>query len=207
MTAVALRRAVLILAFAVAFAARASAQAGGPIPPVHALNDALLRIMHVGSATPFAERVRLLAPAVTGAFDLRQILQTSVGPRWSGFTPQRQAELLDVFTAYTVASYVANFDAFAGERFEILPDLREVGADRVVQTRIVPPAGETARIDYVMRSAAAGWRAVDVLLDGSISRVAVQRSDFRSLLAGGDPGRLIASLRAKTAGLESGARP
>ena len=26
------------------------------------------------------------------------------------------------------------------------------------------------------------WKAVDVLLDGTISRVAVQRSDFRSLL-------------------------
>jgi len=35
----------------------------------------------------------------------------------------------------------------------------------------------------------------------------VQRSDFRSLLAGGDPGRLLASLRSKTAALESGARP
>ncbi len=32
---------------------------------------------------------------------------------------------------------------------------------------------------------AGGWRIVDVLLDGSISRVAVQRSDFRSLLGNG----------------------
>ena len=33
------------------------------------------------------------------------------------------------------------------------------------------------------------WRAVDVLLDGSISRVAVQRSDFRKILANGDAER------------------
>jgi phospholipid transport system substrate-binding protein len=58
-----------------------------------------------------------------------------------------------------------------------------------------------------MRSTDAGWKAIDVLLDGSISRVAVQRSDFRSLLAGGDPGRLIASLRAKTASLQASEQP
>jgi phospholipid transport system substrate-binding protein len=209
MTRLATRRGVVI-ALAIApgcGAAAASAQDSGPATAIRALNDALLKIMHMGKSAPFDERARTLTPAVEGAFDLRQILQTSVGLGWSRFSPQQQAELLDVFTRYTVASYVANFDSFNGEKFEILPELRRVGADQVVQTRIVPAAGDANRIDYVMRSTAAGWKAVDVLLDGSISRVAVQRSDFRSLLAGGDPGRLLASLRSKTAALESGARP
>jgi len=46
-----------------------------------------------------------------------------------------------------------------------------------------------------------GWRAVDVLLNGTISQVAVQRSDFRALLTSGGPDALIASLRQKTASL------
>ncbi len=46
-----------------------------------------------------------------------------------------------------------------------------------------------------------------MLLDGSISRVAVQRSDFRTLLTGGDADALIASLRTKIADLsESGSK-
>lgn len=204
------RRTVLagtLAAVAAPLARPAAAQMGGPAMPIRTLNDTLLQIMRAGRATPFAERARTLAPAIQGAFDLRAILQTSVGLRWESFSPQQQAELLDVFTRYTVASYVANFDSFGGERFEVLPDLRQVGADQVVKTRIVPASGDPTRIDYVMRQTVTGWRAVDVLLGGSISRVAVQRSDFRSLLAGGDPARLIASLRAKTAALESGARP
>jgi phospholipid transport system substrate-binding protein len=179
------------------------AQAADPAAPVRALNDALLQIMRAGKSTPFAERAGTLKPAIEAAFDLPRILQTSVGPRWSSIPPPQRADLLDVFTRYTVASYVANFDGFDGERFVILPDFRQAGSDQVVQTRIVPTSGDTAKIDYVMHKTTTGWKAVDVLLDGSISRVAVQRSDFRALLASGDPGPLIASLRAKTAALES----
>jgi len=43
-----------------------------------------------------------------------------------------------------------------------------------------------------------------VLLDGSISRVAVQRSDFRSLLGSGHAGALIRSLQDKVAQLSGG---
>ena len=61
------------------------------------------------------------------------------------------------------------------------------------------------RLDYVMRDGNGTWRAVDVLLEGSISRVAVQRSDFRHILANGDADALIASLQRKIADLSGGA--
>jgi phospholipid transport system substrate-binding protein len=59
-------------------------------------------------------------------------------------------------------------------------------------------------LDYVMRAEDAGWKAVDILLDGSISRVAVQRSDFRSLLRPGDASALIESLQRKVDQLSAG---
>ena len=77
----------------------------------------------------------------------------------------------------------------------------------MVQTRIMGSAGEATRLDYVMRQSAAGWQVVDVLLDGTISRVAVTRSDFRALLGDGNAARLIDSLRGKVAGLAAGAAP
>ena len=73
------------------------------------------------------------------------------------------------------------------------------------QSQLITPAGEQIRIDYVMRGGPGGWRVVDVLVDGSISRVAVQRSDFRSLLASGDPTPLVDSLRQKIAELSRAA--
>jgi phospholipid transport system substrate-binding protein len=202
------RRALLagltgLAALAVPAAARAAALPA-PAEPIVRLNAALLAAMHAGATTPFAARAATLRPVVEQVFDLPTILRNSVGPRWPDFAPASQAELLDAFTAFTVASWTANFDTFNGERFEVLPALREVGADEVVESRIIPASGDPTRLDYVMRSGTGGWRAVDVLVDGSISRVAIQRSDFRSLLASGDPAPLLAMLRRKASAMATG---
>ncbi len=149
------------------------------------------------SAKPFPLRYEALAPVVDHAFNLQQILQTLVGLKWTSISPADQARLLAVFRAYTISNYVANFNSDSGDQIRLLPETRSVGVDRVVETEIVPVKGDPIRIDYVMRpSSAAGWQAVDVLEEKSISQVAVQRSDFRALMEQG-VGALIASLTAK----------
>ena len=199
------RRTLLVLAFAMPVAARANPSASAA--PIAALNAGLLKIMNAGKDTAFTGRYDIHKPVVEKTFDLVLILRNSVGPnRWSAFPPNLQAELLDIFTRFTVSNWVANFDAFDGETFQILPELRKVGADEVVQTRIVPRTGEPTRLDYVMRRSGDDWRAVDILLDGSISRVAVQRSDFRALLKDGNPAALITMLREKVTALAAGAK-
>lgn len=171
---------------------------------IAALDDALLKIMKMGHAAPFAARASVLRPVVQQVFDLEAILRISVGLTWPGFPAADKARLLDVFTSYTVASYVANFDSYNGQTFRILPQERVVGADRIIETELVPRSGDPTRLDYQMRQTPAGWRVVDVLLDGSISRVAVNRSDFRGLLQAGGPAKLIASLQRKVANLQAG---
>jgi phospholipid transport system substrate-binding protein len=106
-----------------------------------------------------------------------------------------------VFRRFTVASYVANFDSDDGQHFEVAPSLRTIGTDQVVSTTMVPTKGDKVRLDYVMRQEGADWKIVDVLLDGTISRVAVQRSDFRSVLAQGGAAALMASLERKVVDL------
>ena len=173
--------------------------------PIEALDGALLTAARNGKQA-FADRYNALAPVVERALDLPAILQTSVGPHWTDLPADQQQQLLSVFRTFTVASYVANFNKFNGEQINLLPGTRAVGQEQVVETEIVPAGGKPIRIDYVMRQGDDGWRAVDVLLEGSISRVAVQRSDFRALLgAGGNADPLIASLQKKVADLSGGA--
>ncbi len=173
--------------------------------PVSELNEALVMVMKAGPTAPFPRRYEMLSPVIENVFDLPGVLRACVGPRWNALAGRDQIELLDVFRRFTVASYVANFDDYAGERFEVLPDSRAAGGDEVVGTRIVGGSGRAVRIDYVMRREADAWKAVDVLLDGTISRVAVQRSDFRGLLRDGpDASSLIVSLQQKVADLSRG---
>jgi ABC-type transporter MlaC component len=81
-----------------------------------------------------------------------------------------------------VDCYAANFDSHAGQIFEISPTVHSVGnGDVIVQTKIVLTDGSATQLDYVMRNDQSGRKVVDVLADGSVSRVAVQGSAFRHL--------------------------
>ncbi len=173
--------------------------------PLHALYQALETAMRSGRQTPFVQRFDALAPVVDRVFDLGTVLKVSIGSRWESMDADVRKRLFHAFRRFTIATYVANFDRYDGDRFVILPGYRQSGSDRVVATQIIDKTGERIRVDYVMRDDNGTWRAIDVLLEGSISRVAVQRSDFRKILANGDADALIASLRRKAADLSDGA--
>jgi len=205
MSAVGRRQLLLALPAATALpAAAGAADTAAVSAPIAALDNGLLAIMKAGSGTPFVQRYQMLQPIVLRSFDLPAILRVSVGAGLDGVPTQMQGLLYDEFVRYTVASYVANFKSFDGQRFDIAPTLRQVGANQVVQTNLVSPTDNT-RIDYVMRESGGAWKIVDVLLDGTISRVAVQRSDFREIFASGGAQGLIGLLRQKVVQLSGGA--
>jgi phospholipid transport system substrate-binding protein len=175
------------------------------IAPIQRLSDSLLDVMKAGRGVSFEQRVNQLAPTVDAVFDLSTILQTSIGLAWAQLSADQHAALLTAFRRYTIATYVSNFNQFNGQRFEISPDTRALpNNEQMVSSRIIPASGESHQLDYVMRQGTAGWQAVDVLADGTISRVAVQRSDFRHLLMQGGGATLLASLRRKSDDLAAG---
>jgi phospholipid transport system substrate-binding protein len=177
----------------------------GSAAPIQQLDAALLAAMKAGRSTPFVQRFAALAPVIEKTFDLDAVLAASVGLHWPELPSDQKAQLLAVFRRYTVASYAANFDNYTGQTFRIAPDARNVGnGEVVVQTKLIAADGSSNQLDYVMRNGPSGWRAVDVLADGSISRVAVQRSDFRHLLTSGGVPALLGGLQHKVANLSGG---
>ena len=183
---------------------RAMAQSS-PVEPIRTLCDALIATMKAGHSAPFQQRFATLAPIVDQVFDLSAILQVSVGPSWSSLPPDQQRTLEVAFRRYTLANYVSNFDNYTGQRFEVEPETKPLpNGEQLVQTKIIAASGESHELDYVMRNVGGAWKAVDVLADGSISRVAVQRSDFRRLVARGGAQALIESLNQKTSDLSGG---
>ena len=176
------------------------------VAPIRELCDHLLDVMRAGQATPFPQRFATLAPVIDRTFDLPAILQLSVGPSWSSLAPDQQANLLTAFRRYTVANYVNSFDNYKGQRFDVSPDTKSLpNGEQLAQTKIISSSGDSHELDYVMRRGGNAWKAVDVLADGSISRVAVQRSDFRRLVSRGGAQALIESLNQKTTDLSGGA--
>jgi phospholipid transport system substrate-binding protein len=201
------RRQLLAMSLPLVLAARQAAAQAAADPataPVTQFYGVLLQAMKAGRSTPFPQRYQILAPAVDAAFDLAGILRISVGAFWGSLPPAQQQTLLQVFRSYTIANYVSSFHSAKGRVIVVQPATRAVGAERVVTTTITKFSQDPLRIDYVMRDEDAGWKVVDVLLDGTISRVAVQRSDFASLVTQGNASALIASLRSKVSTLSGG---
>jgi phospholipid transport system substrate-binding protein len=176
-----------------------------PTAPVQQFSDALLAAMKAGENTPFADRYRALAPVVAQVFNLDAVLGTSIGLSWATLPEAEKAPLRQAFTRYTVSSYLANFNSYNGQSFNVSPTVRTVGnGEVVVQSHLVPVNGAPIELDYVMRRFPSGWQAVDVLTNGSISRVAVQRSDFSHLMGRGGAQALVFALNNKVSNLSGG---
>jgi phospholipid transport system substrate-binding protein len=174
--------------------------------PISRLDSALIAVMKAGSANAsFQSRYDQLDPAVKQALNLGVILQNSVGVEWSTIPAAQQQQLENVFEQFTVASYVNGFGAYGGQQIQLLPAERTLGEKKIVETQIVPGDGSApTRLDYVMADSSTGWQATDVLLNGTISKVAIQSSDFSSLVNSGDASQLIAALQGKVATLSGG---
>ncbi len=197
-----LRSTMLAAAVLLPFAAMAATP---ETVPVQALNDALIASMKAGSAGEnFQARAAALAPVVQSSYNLAEVEKNSVGFLWSTISQAQQQLLAAAFEKFTVASYVAEFSKYGGEKIVLLPTEKTLGADKIVETEIVPADGSApTRLDYVVADGAAGWQITDVLLNGTISQVAIHSSDFSSLVTSGDAAQLIAALDKKTATLAS----
>jgi phospholipid transport system substrate-binding protein len=166
---------------------------------VQALNNSLLKSMHA-STESMTERYRNLEPVIEQVFALPLVTRLSVGPQWTSFSPDQQAELIKAFTRYTVANYAHNFRDFDGEKFEIDDNVSNRGADRIVHTRIIPAHDTPVSLLYRMQEVDGNWKIIDVVSDG-ISQLALRRTDFASAIAAGGAPTLIAHLNKVSDGL------
>jgi phospholipid transport system substrate-binding protein len=169
--------------------------------PIEALDAGLLQVMKAGKAAPFQGRYDVLAPLVTRAVNLDAILQGGVGAAWGRLSADDQAALKTAFQRYSVAIYVAHFEEYAGEKFELSPPV--AGSDPVVKVKIVPgkTGDDTHVLDYTMKQTGGAWKAIDVTADSQISQVIAQQEEIRSLVTRSGPGGLLARLQQKTAEL------
>ncbi len=180
----------------------ARADAESPVAETQSFYDALLRAMKGGTRIGFAGRRNLLAPACLRFFDFSQMTRLMVGLQWPQLPVEQQTQLVESFSAFSIATYANRFDGYAGERFEVANDpVPMANGDTIVKSRLVEQDGETVELDYLMRQNDGAWRAIDVYLSGTVSELATRRSEFSSVLRRGGPSALVELLQRKVAEL------
>lgn len=188
---------IAALSLMAAFAsAPAHAEAVDPaVTQVQGFYDVLLDSMKHARELGVKGRYDKLKPAIEKSFDLPGMLRAAVGAKWASFTPAEQSALTTAFERKTVAEYASNFDGFSGEKFTVDPAPKARAADKIVQSKLIT-AKQTIPFGYRMRQVGGSWKILDIYLNGVISQLATQRSDFAATVTSGGAAALTKQLNA-----------
>ena len=195
----------LALWFAAGLPAQQATAALGAQQVAQGFYEVLLSTMRDGRSLGQSGRYARLAPVVSRTFDVAFMARLAVGPSWATLAPAQQQRLTEAFGNYVSATYADRFDSYSGEQLEVTGE-RPYGSDVMVQTKILKSNGETTSLDYLMRQNRGAWQISDVYLDGAISQLAVQRSEFNSILRREGVDGLVMALNRKVDLLRSVAR-
>lgn len=147
---------------------------------------------------PLPARVEAVDPALDKAFDFPAMTRIAVGSKWSSFTPEQQAAVIDAFKRSLTVTYANRLARAAGGKFDVTPKVEERGAQRVVPTRVTAADGDDSAVDFVVN---ADNRIQDVLLNGDVSEIAAQRNALSAPLKSGGADGVVKFLRARTDGM------
>jgi phospholipid transport system substrate-binding protein len=178
------------------FIENAAALAVDPQNNVRGFYNTLLTTMRNGPTLGQSGRYTRLAPVVDRVFDVPSMARLAIGPSWATLSPAQQQQLVEAFRHYIAATYADRFDSYSGQQLQVTGE-RPYNADVIVQTKIVKSDGDTTRLDYLMRQNQGSWQISDVYLDGTISQVAIQRSEFHSILRRDGVDGLVMALKRK----------
>jgi phospholipid transport system substrate-binding protein len=190
-----------------ALPAPAPADPAGAAAVVERLHAALLDAMKRADELGYAGRRETLAPVLAASFDFPFMSRLALGSEWRKLDDAQRRRWVSTFQELSLATYAARFDGFSGESFAT--DATEVAArDTVlVKTRLVRSSDEPVHLNYRLRKDGDGWHVIDIYLNGTVSEVALRRSEYAEVLERSGFEALVAELETKIGSYTNGAMP
>lgn len=198
-----IRGAVLLVA-SLAGASAAAVEQTAPVQVIERLHAGMIAVMQSAATTPFEGRAERLEPLLEQAFDLDFMARKSLGRSFDTLPADDQKRWIETFHRFMVANYAGRFTGYSGQKFETLGEEPAAQDTVLVRTRLVDPGAENVDLAYRMREDDGAWRIIDVYLKGTVSELALRRSDFTAILDRQGFPALLASVDAKIADLRAG---
>jgi phospholipid transport system substrate-binding protein len=168
----------LLLASSVCLAA----EEASPTAVVESLHNALISSMKSSDEVGYQARYDKLDPVIESTFDLEFMAEKSVGRHWKDLGPEDRKRWSEAFERMTTANYAGRFVGYTGQHFETLGQEPAAHDTVVVRSKLIDPGGDDVQLNYRLRETPAGWRIVDVYLNGTVSELALRRSEYSSVL-------------------------
>jgi phospholipid transport system substrate-binding protein len=139
-----------------------------------------------------AERIESAAEKL---FDFVELSKRTLGVNWNKFSPGERKEFVEVFKGILKDAYVDKITGYTNERVDFTKEVPLSETTVEVQSDIVAKSGRVA-IYYRVIKKDSGWKVYDVVIEG-VSLVSNYRTQFREILAGNPPGKVLETLRKK----------
>ncbi len=179
----------------------ADAATPGPTEVVRHFYGELLDVMQHAGTLGAKGRYQKLEPVVLASFDVPFMARLSIGPSWAKLSTEQKHRAAQAYGRYIAAVYATRFDAYSGERLEVLGE-QQIKHGTLVKSQIIKANGEPVSVNYVLHDNDIAWQIRDVYLSGAISELATRRSEFSAILRSSGIDALIASLNKKADDLQ-----
>jgi phospholipid transport system substrate-binding protein len=167
--------------------------------PIDQLYAVLLECLKNADALGLEGRRTKIAPAVAEGYDLSFMAEKIIGRHWRELSEANRARWTEAFGRLTVATYAERMTGYTGQSFDVLKIEPSQRGTAIVYTQVVTPKEPPIAINYRMRENGHGWRIIDVYLNGTVSELALRRSEYAAVLQRDGFDKLVASIDEKIA--------
>ncbi len=181
-----------------------AAEGATAIGVVESLHAVLISAMKEADSLGYQGRFDRLSPVLSSSFDLGFMAAKCVGRVWKTLNEKDQQRWLDAFERHTTSNYAGRFNNYSGQVFETLGEQPAAHDTVLVRTKLVNPSDQDVQLNYRLRSIDGGWRIIDVYLNGTVSELALRRSEYSSVLKRDGFEVLLASVDRKAEDLAKG---
>jgi phospholipid transport system substrate-binding protein len=154
--------------------------------------------MKAGDALSLDARKKQLGPVVSATFDLPLMAAKVLGRHWRPLPAADQKKWIGAFANLTVKTYAEQFDENTGLVFEVGAVQAAPGGTALVRTKLRRASDAPVAIDYRLRPVGEGWRVMDIFLNGTVSELALRRSEYTSVLERDGFDKLVTTLQTRS---------
>lgn len=158
-----------------------AAPSGEAVDVIETLNATLLDCMKRGDELGLSGRYELLEPVLNRSFFFFYMVVKSSGSYWKDLGENNQKQLLEKYTAWSVAMYAARFKEYKGQQFVIISSERVLKKYMRVVSHLVKKDGEVRKFTYLLSKKKGSWLIVDIQVEG-VSQLSLTRAQFKSVL-------------------------
>jgi phospholipid transport system substrate-binding protein len=147
--------------------------------------------------TAQAERARRFRALLDQYFDVPTIARFVIGRYWRAATEAEQREYMGLFADMLTDMYAGRFAAYEGEQLRVTGSRTSTEGDIFVASDLARRGqGQPAKVDWILRRDGAGFKIVDVRVEG-VSMAITQRDECAAIIqrGGGHVAALLQTMR------------